>query len=96
MLLDEVHLEDERLQLGTHHNPFNIRDTPDHLAGFKGHVRGILEIRTHPVFKVDGLTNVNYLSAGILHEVTARFVREGLEYPLYLFIMIHENKFYQK
>ncbi len=34
MLFDEVHLEDQRFEFGSDHDPFNVPDFADHLARF--------------------------------------------------------------
>ena len=48
VLLDQVHLEDERFQLGTHHDPLNVGDLLNQLAGLDGPVRTVPGNRSAP------------------------------------------------
>ena len=67
VLLDQVHLQDQSLKLGTNHDPIYVNDTADHLARFVIlHGAGVV-IRTQSIAQINRLTNVDYLAISSLH-----------------------------
>ena len=79
VLLDQVHLEDERFELGTHHDPFDVGDILHQLAGLEILVGALLEIGTHPVVQVDGFADIDDLSLCVAIDVAARLGGQGIE-----------------
>ena len=77
VLLDQVHLEDERFKFRTDHDPFQIGDLRDQLARLGDLVAALLKIGAHPVLEDDGLADVDDLAGGVLHDVNAGFFGQG-------------------
>ena len=86
VLLDQVHLEDERLELRTDHDPLDIGDVLHQLAGLVVLVGALLEIGAHPVAQVDRLADVDDLPAVLFIDVTARLGGQGIEVLLERFL----------
>ena len=91
MLFDQVHLEDQRFELRSNHDPFNVPDLADHLAGFVGVIRGLLKVRADAILEVDGFTNVNDGAIRIFHQVTAWFIRQGCQDAFDLLRICHRR-----
>jgi hypothetical protein len=71
MFLDEVHLEDERLEFRPDDDPFDVRDLA-HQAARLVVVTGIrVEIRADAVLQADRLADVDDFPLGIFHQVAA-------------------------
>ena len=79
VLFDQVHLEDERLEFRADHDPLDVGDVFDQLAGLKVLVAGRVEVRAHPVAQIDGLADVNDLAGAVFHDVTAGLVGQGIQ-----------------
>ena len=77
VLLDEVHLKDERFKLRADHDPLNVHDLAHEAAGFAIVTRVRVEVGTHTVLQADGLANVNNCPLGIAIDITAWFGRHG-------------------
>ena len=89
MLLDQVHLKDERLKLRADHDPFNIHDLAHEAAGL-GIVAGIrVEVGADAVLQADGLADINDRARRVLHQVTARLGRQGFQDPIEVFRYDH-------
>jgi len=93
MALDQRHLEDQRFQLRTDHDPLDIRDLPHQPARFLIMLGGSMEIGAHPVAQVDRLAHVDDAPLIILHQVAAGLIRERVQNLLEMFFPIHRNDF---
>ena len=91
VFLDQVHLEDERLELGADDDRVEVGDVLHQLARFR-RIHGLVEIRPHAVAQVDGLAHVNDLARAIFIEVTAGFGGEGVELLLQSRYRFHTSK----
>jgi len=86
VFLDQVQFKDERFQFRTDHNPFNIRDLFHQAAGLVIPVRQAVEIRAHTVAQVNRFTDVNDLLVGITVDITAGFLRQGIQDALQVLV----------
>ena len=80
MLLDEVALEDQRLDLRVRHDDFKIRDVRDHCLDLRRVVLVVLEVLAHAVLEDDRLADVDDATRRVLHDVDAGAVRQQLEF----------------
>ena len=87
--LDEVHLEDQCLELGSDYDPLDIDDMGDQLGDFAAVGRRFMEIGSHPVAQVDRLADIDDLAGFILHQVAPGFCRDSFDYRGYVFIGDH-------
>ena len=72
---DQIAFQDQRFQVRLaqqHVKIVNVRDHCRHLGG----MRRIPEIAPHPVLQVDGFADVDDLTRGILHQITAWGIRQ--------------------
>ena len=73
VLLDQVHLQDQSLELRTDHDPIDISDTADHLARFMVvHGAGVV-IRAQSITQINRLANVDHFAISTLHQITTGF-----------------------
>ncbi len=79
VLLDQIHFEDQRFQLGTNHDPLDMVDVAHHLAGLKIQIGTVVEVRANPVAQIDGLAHVDNFTGGVLHQVAARLGGQGIQ-----------------
>ncbi len=79
VFLDQVHLEDQRLELRAGDDPLDIGDVLHQLVGLVILVAAVLEIGAHAVLQDDRLADVDHLALVILVDVTARFGGEVIE-----------------
>ena len=82
VLLDEVALEDQRLDLRARQDELEVRDMGDHRAHLRRMVLVLLEILPHAVLQHDGLADVDDLAFRVLHDVDARMIRQQLQFLL--------------
>ena len=92
VFLDQVHFQDQRFQLRTDDDPFNILDFVYQLTCPGIFPRAGMEIGTHSVADVYCLAHINYLSLVILHQVTAGLVGDGFQDILDVFRDLHNKK----
>jgi hypothetical protein len=90
--LDEVHLQDECLQLRTDHDPFKVGDMAYKLPGF-----GIwlirVEVRTHTISQIHRFSHVDHFAIGVFHEVTTGLIGKTVKLCLERFRDIHHAGF---
>ncbi len=79
VLLDEVALENQRLDLARRHDEFEVRDFRDHRADFRRVIALALEILPHAVLEHDGLADIDDLARRVLHDVDAGIVGQELQ-----------------
>src|SRR3990170_2547571 len=79
VLLDQVHLEDERLELRPDDDGVQIGDVLDQLARLGG-VHRLVEIRADAVAQVHRLAHVNDLARAVLVKITAGLGWEGVQF----------------
>jgi hypothetical protein len=87
--LDQVHLEDQRLQLGGDHDPLDVGDLAHELVGFGMLVGGIVEVRAHPGAQIDRLADVDDPPGFILHQVAAGLIGQGVQDALEVICCVH-------
>ena len=86
-LLDEVALEDERLQLVGGEEEFHVGDLPHHGAEALGVVAEVPvgEVGLDPLAEGEGLADVQQVAARVREEIHAGGVREAAD----LFLEVH-------
>jgi hypothetical protein len=89
MLFDQVHLQDQGLELGTDHDPFNIRNMVHQLACFAIFLGTGVKIRAQAVPQIDCLTDVDILLIHIFHEIAAWFKWGSVQNSLEMFRYVH-------
>ena len=93
MFLDQVPLEDERLELGPDQDPFDMGNLA-HQAARLLIMAGIrMEIRADAIFQTDGFADIDDRPFGVLHQVTAGFGGQRVENALDVFGCFHGNNF---
>ena len=63
VLLDQVHLEDQRFQLGSDDDPLDVGDAADQLIDAPVVVGAGVEVRAHAVAQVDRLAHIDDLAS---------------------------------
>src|SRR3990172_2668755 len=71
MLLDQVHLEDQRLEFGAYDDPFDIGDLAYQTARFAVQAGIRMKIRADAIAQVDGFSDVNHLRGRAPINITA-------------------------
>ena len=79
VLLDEVALEDQRLDLARRHDELEIRDFRDHRTHLRRVVAAALEILPHAVLEHDGLADVDDLPRRVLHDIDTGILRQEFQ-----------------
>jgi len=78
ILFNQIHFKNQRFQLGFHHNPVDMINMTDHLAGFYRMLHTVLKIGTDPVTQIDRFTDINDFVIGVFHQITTGFIRQRL------------------
>ncbi len=73
MALDQVHLEDQGLELRGHHNPLHVGDPSHQFGGLAIRRAGLVEIGADPAAQVHRLADVDHPAGLVFHQVTAGF-----------------------
>ena len=95
MLLDEVHLKDERLKFRPHYDPFNIGDVAHQAAGLAIVARIGVEITPHTVLQIDRLADVDDCPLGVAIDITARLGGQCGKNALQFLRNFHRRQFYR-
>jgi len=77
VLLDQVHLEDKRLEFRPDQDPFDMSDLPHQAARLMVMTGICMEIRPDTVLYIDGLANIDDCPLGVFHQVATGFGRQG-------------------
>ena len=78
VLLDQIVLEQQRLCLSRHHDGFEIGDLPGQRRALRRLLHFGGEVRGHPRPQALGLADVEDLARGVLPEIDAGTVRQGV------------------
>ena len=73
VFLDQVHLEDQCLELRSDHDPFYVGYVRYQFAGLVVPFRQFVEVAAHPAAKVYRLPDIDHRTLAVLHDITAGF-----------------------
>ena len=91
--LDQGHLEDQGFQLGADHDPFDVGDLPHQAACFSVRLGSGVEVGAHAAAQIDRLADVDDAPGGVLHQVAAGLLGEGIQDSLEVIRMFHDRYF---
>ena len=76
MLLDQVVLENQRLQLGVGHDVLKIRDLRNHILNLRSAIELFYKILMDPAPEIDRFPDIQNRIGMVVHDVDARFLRK--------------------
>ncbi len=82
MLFNQVAFENQSFDFRRGDDCLEVGDVRDHGLDFRAVIFAGLKILAHAIFQHDRFADVNNFSAGVLHEVNARRVRQRLQFFL--------------
>jgi len=91
--LDQIHLQNERFQLRTDDDPFDIDDLLYEPPCFAIMPCAGMEIGAHAVLEIDRLANINDFPLGVFHDIATRLIRECGEGVFDVFRDLHKDYF---
>jgi len=91
--LDQGHLKDQSFQLGADHDPFDVGNLPHQAACLGIRLGSGMEVGAHAAAQIDRLTDVDDTPGGVLHQVAASLIWEGIQDSLEVIGIFHDRYF---